>query len=191
MFSLDEEIDIYFGGGIYWNNAIHWLHYTGFVLYFKFDEDILDHKCCPYKFYGLNHEDFTDYMVDSRGHLLLVEIMLAQSPKFNIFELKKDSSWTVKYRVDLEEVSKAFPTRYACDRFVFYVLDLVLSEKEDDSFLVLEVGKQALRFKLVSKTWHKLHDFKGDPVSIRSVDVDGVYVHLPNVFQFRGSLCGV
>lgn len=69
-------------------------------------------------------------------------------------------------------------------KFEFYVLDLVLGEKEDDSYLVLEIVGKALWFNLITKTFHMLHDF---PVS-RYYKPYRVYTGLQNVFQFKESL---
>ncbi|XP_071736519.1 F-box protein At5g07610-like [Rutidosis leptorrhynchoides] len=200
-FTLDEQHDIYIGGGIYWNNAIHWYHNSGFILYFKLDEKVLDHIYCPFHLLGVSHELYCGYMYEFRGHLLVVEIPNPpDNVKFKIHELKKDySGWNMKYRVDLEQVSRSFPEvvcttiRAADDRAIIdcRLLSLVLGEKDEDSFLVLEIPGKAIRFNIVSRTSHKLLDFTGDPRSIRSIDFDGIYVHKLNVFQFADSLCSV
>ncbi|XP_071734350.1 F-box protein At5g07610-like [Rutidosis leptorrhynchoides] len=200
-FTLDEEYDIYFAGGVYWNNAVHWHHDSGFILYFKLDKEVLGHMYCPFHLLGVSHERYCGYMYESRGRLLVVEIPHPpDNVRYKIHELKKDySGWIMKYRVDLEQVSRSFPeiistTYRAADGSGFFhytLLSLVLGEKDEDSFLVLQIPKKAIRFNIVSRTCHKLLDFTGEPRSIRSFDFDGIYVHKPNTFQFAESLCSV
>nr|XP_043634255.1 F-box protein At5g07610-like [Erigeron canadensis]XP_043634256.1 F-box protein At5g07610-like [Erigeron canadensis] len=199
--ALDEEIDIYFGAGVYWNNAIHWIHHTGFVLYFNLEKEVVDHVLTPGAHQRVDPESYTSYMYESCDHLLVAQIRNALNTEFNIFESKRDySSWIVKYRVDIDGLRRPYPEIIFDHNnprtFCFTLLSIVLGEKDndDDSFLVLEIGdelKKAVRFNLSSKTSHKLLDFTAFPHSIRSIDFDGIYVHNPNTFQFTESLYNV
>ena len=70
------------------------------------------------------------------------------------------------------------------------MLCIVLGEKEEDSFLVLEVRGKALRFNLATNTFHKFHDFPvsryrpfPEPISVFSVIPD-VYLFVESLYSF-------
>lgn len=80
---LGEDIRMHFSGGIYWNNVVHWLHYTGFVLCFDLEQEIIIRRIqTPFAILGLDYEDYFNNVFESRDHLLLVEISRLLSPKF-------------------------------------------------------------------------------------------------------------
>nr|XP_043633332.1 F-box protein At5g07610-like [Erigeron canadensis] len=164
-FVLDEDIAMYFGPGVYWNEAFHWIHKKGFILYFNLDQQIVHQMHTPLGLIGGNwdEESYSNYLFESRGHLLAIEILRPHTSKFKIHELMRDySGWSLRYNVDLDGVCGPFPeimNPESADTFEFAILALVLSDKQDGSFLVLEIPGKVLRFNLVSKTFYKLHGF--------------------------------
>ncbi|KAL4575990.1 hypothetical protein LXL04_012078 [Taraxacum kok-saghyz] len=183
QFSFDSRIDLDFKRGVYWNNAIHWLQIGGYILYFDLDEEIIHKKQTPLKLLGLDAD--SNRIFESRDRLLLVELELVSlNSKFKIHELKRDySEWSVKYLVDIEEVGGLFPeimNPRLATKFQFDIQSLVLGEKEGDCFLVLEIIGKALRYNLVTKTFHKLNDF---PAS-RFPKYYRLFTGMPYVFPF-------
>lgn len=73
------------------------------------------------------------------------------------------------------------------DNSEFVVLLIMLGEKEEDSFMVLEIPGKALRFNLVSKIFHKLCDF----TSSRRQNYYGVVPQWPYVIPYVESLYSV
>lgn len=74
--------------------------------------------------------------------------------------MKRDYlGWFEKYHVDIEQVGGSFPEILNPQSrliFEFAALSIMLGEKEDESFLVLEIPGKAVRLNLVSKIFHKL-----------------------------------
>ncbi|XP_071712193.1 F-box protein At5g07610-like [Rutidosis leptorrhynchoides] len=145
--SLEVEMhrysDIEFNSGVYWNNAVHWIDFSGYVVYFNLDQQIIYQKLAPSAPLDLV---FKTFIFESRDHFLHVEIQCPLVPKFKIYELKRDySEWFVRYNVDLEEfggpLGKIFNGGYDVT-VEFDVLALVLGKKKDDSFLVVEIPEK-------------------------------------------------
>ncbi|XP_071712217.1 F-box protein At5g07610-like [Rutidosis leptorrhynchoides] len=151
--------DIEFNSGVYWNNAVHWIDRSGYIVYFNLDQQMIYQKLTPSA--RLDFE-FKNYIFESRDHFLLVEIIMCPPvSKFKIYELKRDySEWFVKYNVDLAEfggpLREIFNVGYDVTT-EFDVLALVLGEKEGDSFLVVEIPEKIVRLNLELKTYTNLH----------------------------------
>ena len=178
-----SDLEMEFKGGVYWNNAVHWISDNRFVLYFNFDRESVHKISTPSVRKNVN------YIFESRGHFLDVEMNHPVDSTLKIHELKRDySEWFVKYIVDLKEIGWYFNRLFRRGSPVTLqttVLDLVLGEKEDDSFLVMEIPWTVLRFNLVSKTFHKLHEFTSyRDFSHPMKDQSPIYRY-PLTFQFR------
>nr|XP_043633745.1 F-box protein At5g07610-like [Erigeron canadensis] len=193
-FELDEDIYIDFRAGVFWNNALHWIQKSGFIFCFNLDQEIVHQIQTPIGPIGgwVEEENYSNYLFESRDHLLVIEIQRPHTSKFKIHDLKKDySEWFVKYNVDLGGISGSFPeimNPESADTFEFAILALVLGDKEDESFLVLEIHGKALRFNLLSKTFHKLHDLTSSRPKSHSSNRNEVFRQWPCVFQFVESL---
>ncbi|XP_076885651.1 F-box protein At5g07610-like [Bidens hawaiensis] len=136
-------------GAVYWRGALHWLSR---LHVYHFDAKnprfihVKDHRALCGITYGA-----LDKLVVSRDCLLLVRL-LQPLKKLSVYEMNNEhdysAGWSVKYHVSLE------PSVY------FHVLSLVLGERDEDSFLVLEVtGKNMLlRYNIVANTFHQLCD---------------------------------
>lgn len=108
--------------------------------------------------------------------LLLVVKNDAHSRHFTIYEKgNMYSEWSVKYIVNLDDTIKLFSKRWSIYNNIFCI---VLGEREEDSFLVLKLGKKVVQYKFVSKTLSTISDL-------------GPNEHLIRCFQFIPSFANV
>ncbi|KAF7811480.1 F-box protein [Senna tora] len=103
-----------FDFGVFWNGAIHWINKWENSVYFKVDEEQVRDMPMPsmvhYDDDRIRKPRRIEYFGESRDHLHLVEIYGHRTLEFNVYEMKRDySGWFVKYHVDLNTVSIAFP----------------------------------------------------------------------------------
>ncbi|GJV18852.1 hypothetical protein Tco_1367872 [Tanacetum coccineum] len=145
--------------GIYWNNAIHWIHYKD-KSHYKLD--IVDHNPVvtniqtPALGKHVNHR-YTK-LFESRGSMLLL-MQQYWGLRYHVFEMREESSeWLVKYILDNRDYivpGRWIPSRYVYNPF----LCIVLGEREDESFMVIESNSKIVRYKFVSKTVSTLLNF--------------------------------
>ncbi|CAI9091982.1 OLC1v1027106C1 [Oldenlandia corymbosa var. corymbosa] len=155
-----------FKHGVYCNGAINWLcnlRYDNF-LYFNVDEERLGEMPPLYTAEYLSGD--LEFFGESGGHLHLIEVYGLVEPVFTIHEMKRDySGWFPKYEVDISAVARMFPEmiqdedEYGLEYFQLSVLAVIREEKEEDAFVVLQIPGKAIRYNLVTKTFHKLCDF--------------------------------
>ncbi|KAL2550074.1 F-box protein [Forsythia ovata] len=181
-----------FEKGVYWNGSIHWVGNGTFEsLYFIIDDERLETLPMPPIPDGWEWRS-NYYFGESCGHLNFIETFGPQI-QFNIYEMKRDySEWFVKYQVDLSPLVTAFPGMIRSGLnptdWYYYALSifcLIRGEKDEDSFLVLQIPGKAIRYNLVYKTFKKLHDFEGAEVE------DSLRFSWTNGFQHIESLCCV
>ncbi|GJU26146.1 hypothetical protein Tco_1164767 [Tanacetum coccineum] len=148
--------------GIYSNGALHWLSFVnGHHLYVKLDilvnHPVLTTIQLPVKFDG---ELFCDHkFFESCGCLLYV---CKDSPgryhQLNIFEMRNGySEWSPKYLVNLDDIMTPLPQNWGIYSSVWCI---VLGEREEDSFMVIESYEKVLQYKIVLKTVHTLFDLE-------------------------------
>lgn len=117
------------------------------------------------------------YFGESEDHLHVIEVRPCDT-SLNVYEMKSDySEWFVKYQVELDPISKAFPemTKHKHifrDKSDYKVAVFSLIRREnfqEDSFLVLEIPGKAIRYNLVDKSFKVIRDFSVDfsPTKIR------------------------
>nr|GEY01295.1 hypothetical protein [Tanacetum cinerariifolium] len=155
---LDDD-KIEFMCGVYWNGSIHWINKKGRIIFLKIDGEasrlyeistrvvVIDkwyikRHCCP--------------LVESRDRLMFMGISSLVDMRFDVHEIDKDYSWcTPTYRVDLNQVMVWF-----LDPLHSFVMHcLVLGEKEEDAFIVLEVPPgNAVKFIIALNTFQELCD---------------------------------
>ncbi|KAK6121896.1 hypothetical protein DH2020_044357 [Rehmannia glutinosa] len=119
------------------------------------------------------------------AEILYISILTIRCSKlhFDVYEMRRDySEWFIKYNVDLSPVVSAYPEiirnyirptsscYYACSIF-----SLVRGEKEEDSFLVLQIPGKAIRYNLVYQTFETICEFAGvvTPGGLRFRGTDG------------------
>ncbi|KAK6117839.1 hypothetical protein DH2020_048421 [Rehmannia glutinosa] len=170
-----------FEDGIYWNGAIHWTNNgTGRdSLYFNIDNQMLGVMPIP----PIGWDCINNYYFgESFDHLHYIKIV-GPELHFDVYEMRRDySEWFIKYNVDLSPVVSAYPEiirnyirptsscYYACSIF-----SLVRGEKEEDSFLVLQIPGIAIRYNLVYRTFETICEFAGvvAPGGLRFRGTDG------------------
>ncbi|GJZ64124.1 hypothetical protein Tco_0620545, partial [Tanacetum coccineum] len=107
----------------------------------------------------LDEELFCDpKFFESRGCLLLVCKDDPDSRQLNIFEMRNGySEWSVKYLVNLDDIMMPFPPKWGIYSSVYCI---VLGEREEDSFMIIESYEKVLQYKIMLKTVHTLFDLE-------------------------------
>ncbi|KAL3650396.1 hypothetical protein CASFOL_006799 [Castilleja foliolosa] len=161
-----------FGNGVYWNGAIHWISHgrTVEAMYFDTERRMLQTMPMP------PIEDGWDwwsnyYFGESCDQLHYVEIAGPQI-RVNVYEMRRDySEWFAKYKVDLAPVVAAYPGMirngvHPTDWYYYdiSVLSMVRGEKEEGSFLVLQIAGQVVRYNHVNQDFETIHEFCGAEV---------------------------
>ncbi|GJZ56103.1 granule-bound starch synthase [Tanacetum coccineum] len=145
-----------FGNGIYWNGAIHWLNIHE---PFHVKLDIVDHPVLkniqiplPLTVEGQVHRDRK--LFKSHVSLLLLCKDYDCSRHLKIYEMKNEYSvWSVKYSVNLDDMMRPYPTwrmptKWCCRD----MLSIVLGERDEDSFMVIELSGNILQYKFGLET---------------------------------------
>ncbi|GJS07897.1 hypothetical protein Tco_0364693 [Tanacetum coccineum] len=95
-------------------------------------------------------------LFDSRGCLLLVHRDDFGSSKFTIYEMMKGSYvWSVRYHVDTDDFMTPLPEGWSIRSTVW---SIVLGEREDDSFLVINLSEKVVEYNLISKNLREMYD---------------------------------
>ncbi|OMO52212.1 hypothetical protein COLO4_37351 [Corchorus olitorius] len=148
-----------FKAGVFCNGAIHW----PFRLYFNVDEEKLGEiATMPPIPEEWQERTLPIYFGASRNNLQLIEIYGPLTTQFNIYELQNDySSWFVKYHVDLEAISAAFPGMMIRNPsgYVFSILSVVREAVDEESYLVLHIPGMAIHYNLKYGIFRKICDF--------------------------------
>ncbi|GJT17810.1 F-box protein-like protein [Tanacetum coccineum] len=144
--------------GVYWNDAIYWPSYSSEGEIFKLDVKnehlVFNALGTPLTLDGKLHCECM--LFESRGCLLFVGKDHACSRLFPIYEKANvDSEWSVKYIVNLDDIIKPFPENWSISRIIFCI---VLEEREEDSFVVMELDKKVVQYKIVSNTLSTISD---------------------------------
>ncbi|TXG70584.1 hypothetical protein EZV62_005519 [Acer yangbiense] len=151
-----------FRKGVFWNGAVHWVNYFSPSLYFKVDDEKLRKMPMPAT---PNPDDWKSgrrfmHLVESREHLHLFEIY--RTTKFDVYELKTDySGWFVKYQVDLDSITVAFPEMISTHLHPsdFAILDIIREADDEESYMVLHIPGKLIRYNLNDKTFNMIYGF--------------------------------
>ncbi|GKB33716.1 hypothetical protein Tco_0873117 [Tanacetum coccineum] len=173
---------LHFDSAMYWNNALHWLETENSQLtHYKLNIEYPDHPIITiiqipqslqqgrnfFKSYGnilpmiitiqIPHIlHLEGKLFDSRGCLLLVRRDDFGSSKFTIYEMMKGSSvWSVRYHVDTDDFMTPLPEGWSIRSTVW---SIVLGEREDDSFLVINLSEKVVEYNLISKNLREMYD---------------------------------
>ncbi|TXG70577.1 hypothetical protein EZV62_005512 [Acer yangbiense] len=149
-----------FRRGVFWNGAVHWVnYYSSPSLYFKVD----DEKVRKMPMHAIPIPDVGRrllYLDESRAHLHLVEIY--GMTKFEVYEMKTDySGWFVKYKVDLDSITNAFPELISRHLHPSNFAILGISREADDgeSYMVFHIPGKVIRYNLNDRTFNMIYDF--------------------------------
>ncbi|GJW01520.1 hypothetical protein Tco_1556771 [Tanacetum coccineum] len=100
---------------------------------------------------GKAHRD--SKLCESSGCLLLVYREFPDS-LFDVYEMRNESSgWLLKYTVNLGDTIMRFPKRWSVSSTVCCI---ALEDREEDSFMVINISGQVREYKFMSKTQRKL-----------------------------------
>ncbi|GER29585.1 F-box family protein [Striga asiatica] len=156
------QVRVSFKNGVYWNGAIHWTsNGTGNdSLYFNVDNQLFGEMPIPPT--GWDRVN-NYYFGESYGHLHYIR----RSLQFKVYEMRRDySEWFVKYKVNLLPLVRAYPSMtragfspMSLSYYAFSVLCLVRGEKEEGSFLVVQIPEKAIRYNVVCGTFGTLCEF--------------------------------
>ncbi|KAL3618059.1 hypothetical protein CASFOL_038380 [Castilleja foliolosa] len=179
LFKADKNFD--FGNGVYWNGAIHWVNIVTKPrksVYFSLDcdqtlkvfpnpplQDTDYDKSCYYFGESYDHLHFVD------SHRKLSEIIVYEMKrdysewfvkyKVNVAEIKRNylewdySEWFMKHKVKFPEIHRDY--EYFCKYIAYAQIYTVVRVKNDeDSFLVIKVGRTIVRYNFKQKTCETL-----------------------------------
>ncbi|GKF44877.1 hypothetical protein Tco_0131429, partial [Tanacetum coccineum] len=77
---------------------------------------------------------------------------------FNIYQMiNENAGWSLKYIVNLHDTMEPFPKPRGIGSCVWFV---VLGEREEDSFMVMELRNKVVQYKIVLKTVRELCESK-------------------------------
>ncbi|GJR57924.1 hypothetical protein Tco_1500086 [Tanacetum coccineum] len=142
-----------FQDGIHWNDAIHWLNdVNGPNMHYKLhqlnEHPVLTTLHTPLTLDGRLYDERK--LFESGGCLLFVGKDDTHSTHFTIYEMRNGyCEWSMKHVVNLDDTLMPLPKRWNIHSTVFCI---VLGEREEDSFLVMELDKKVVQYKIVSKT---------------------------------------
>uniref|UniRef100_A0A5B7BI65 F-box domain-containing protein n=1 Tax=Davidia involucrata TaxID=16924 RepID=A0A5B7BI65_DAVIN len=141
----------FFGKGVFWNGAIHWVSKSDPFVCFDVDRECFKPMpTTPIPEGRLKRK--IKYFGESGGHLYLIEDNGPRKKLLDVLEMEIDySKWFVKYHVDLDAMFVAFPHMvpsvldpYTMTFHDFNILCLLQEEKEEKSRLLLSIrGKSS------------------------------------------------
>ncbi|GKB07545.1 hypothetical protein Tco_0835829 [Tanacetum coccineum] len=109
---------------------------------------------------GSTEEDDNVKILQSCNGLLMCLLLVCRddigSSEFTIYEMLKGCSvWSVRYRVDTNDFMTPLLEGWSIRSTV---CSIVLEEREEDSFLVINLSGKVVQYNLISKTLHEIYD---------------------------------
>ncbi|GJV78845.1 hypothetical protein Tco_1514715 [Tanacetum coccineum] len=174
---------------MYWNNALHWLEIENSQLtHYKLNIEYHDHPIITIIQIPLSLQQgrnfFKSYdnilpmiitiqiphilhlegkLFDSRGCFLLVRRDDFGFSEFTMYETMKGSSvWLVRYHVDTDDFMTLLPGEWSIRSTVW---SIVLGEREDDSFLVINLSGKVVEYNLISNNLRDIYDMGSNQVT--------------------------
>lgn len=153
-----KRFTVQFDGGVYWNGAIHWFSMNGTLFYFKIDDERMRRRRMAPMTRKSRPYPSKRYFGESGGRMHLVDhIEDGDSPYFDVFEMAEDcSGWNPKFRVDLS-VLRGRSGGEVPEEFVYFVVSVVRCEPEEESFIVLQLLDEAVRYNFKTKAIDKIY----------------------------------
>ncbi|KAM0016002.1 putative F-box domain-containing protein [Helianthus debilis subsp. tardiflorus] len=154
---MDDLVDV--DRGVYGHNAIHWMSFPNRLVYLKLDEEVVNYIDIDTPDTSVYGTILDEFLAESCDGMLLV-VRCCRMRRLNVYEIKRDySEWRIKYHVDLEEVIRVYPNMVTRLGLHFIVQALVVGEREEDSFVVLELPGKLIQYKFMVNTIFQLCDF--------------------------------
>ncbi|KAI3915402.1 hypothetical protein MKW98_022360 [Papaver atlanticum] len=117
-----------------------------------------------------------EYFGVCNEHLYFVEVHHSSATRFDILEMDIDyTCWTVKYHVDLQELTIAYPEMVRA-HYDFSIL--LIEEDEVSSNLLISIPGKIISYDLKEMSFKKLHDFP-------SIPTGGARVTAPRYSAYR------
>ncbi|GKC26076.1 hypothetical protein Tco_1033370 [Tanacetum coccineum] len=102
-------------------------------------------------------------LFESRRCLLLVRRDYIGSREFTIYKMRKGCFvWSIMYLVDTDDFMSLFPEGWLIWSIVW---SIVLGEREEDSFLVINMSGKIIEYNLISKTLREIYDMGSNQVA--------------------------
>nr|GEW76251.1 reverse transcriptase domain-containing protein [Tanacetum cinerariifolium] len=173
---------IQFDEAIYWNDAFHWL-ITSYNMCLHCNLKIMNEhpilkriKELPRTIHGK--------LLESGGSLLLLSMDDTDSWKFNVFEMKNGcSKYSIKYIMNLDDIMMPIPITW---RIYQHVSVIVSGEREDDSFMIIDLLSKVVQYNPILKTLRTFYDWESTR-STRMLHISSFHLLLgfdsTNLFQ--------
>ncbi|GKC20627.1 hypothetical protein Tco_1022777 [Tanacetum coccineum] len=119
---------------------------------------------------------------ESYGCLLLVCRDVISSREFTIYEMMKGCFvWSVRYLFNSEELMNPFPEGWSIRSTVW---SISLGEREEDTFLVINLSGQVVKYNLISKTINEIFDIGSNQMDDDDVEFIRPFSVDSNVYEF-------
>ncbi|GKC74284.1 hypothetical protein Tco_1120167 [Tanacetum coccineum] len=149
-----------FGFGVCWGEEIHWLNImlgelpTHCKLVYLNERPVLTQVQLP-KLHSKSYGDVK--MFESAESLLLICWDYEHLKHLGVYEMRNGfTDWRFKYFVDLKDVLRAFGETHWGIRPS--VMCIVLGEREEDSFMMLELDEKVVQYKFKFQTFCTLRE---------------------------------
>nr|GEY18751.1 hypothetical protein [Tanacetum cinerariifolium] len=101
-------------------------------------------------------------LFESRGCLLLVRRDYIGSREFTIYEIREGFSlWSIKYLIDTDDFMSLLLEEWLIRSIVW---SIVLGEKKEDSFFVINLSRKVVEYNLILKTIREIYDMGSNQV---------------------------
>ncbi|GJU70845.1 hypothetical protein Tco_1262250 [Tanacetum coccineum] len=175
---------VHFDSAIYWNDALHWLETENRQLtHYKLNIEDHEHPIITTMQIPQDHEKpiittmlpmiisiriphmlhLEGKLFESLRCLVLVRRDCIGSSKFTIYEMRKGCSvWSSKYIVNTDNFMNPLPEGWSIRSIVW---SIVLEEKEDDSFLIINLFAKVVQYNLILKTMYEIYDMRSNEIA--------------------------
>ncbi|GJW55489.1 hypothetical protein Tco_0099574 [Tanacetum coccineum] len=113
---------------------------------------------------GIHHMLHLEWkLFESIGCLVLVRRDCIGSSRFNIYEMRKGCSvCSSKYIVNTDDFMNLLPEGWSIQSIVW---SIVLGEREEDSFLIINLSAKVIQYNLISKTLCEIYDMGSNEIA--------------------------
>ncbi|GJV55959.1 hypothetical protein Tco_1456964 [Tanacetum coccineum] len=102
-------------------------------------------------------------LFESLGCLVLVRRDCIGSSKFTIYEMREGCSvWSSKYIVNTNDFMNPLPEIWSIRSIVWSIL---LGEREEDYFLIINLSAKVVQYNLISKTLREIYDMGSSEIA--------------------------
>ncbi|GJW51013.1 hypothetical protein Tco_0092364 [Tanacetum coccineum] len=102
-------------------------------------------------------------LFESLRCLVLVRRDCISSSEFTIYEMRKwYSVWLIKYIVNTDDFMNPLPEGWSIWSIVW---SIVLGEREEDSFLMINLSVKVVQYNLISKTLREIYDMRSNEIA--------------------------